>query len=307
MLINDWMHISIFIFFLVYVSIGKGSDFTGTEIPMSSTCGSPVVADWVAEMSAYLKSLGPKQLVAVGDQGSINPAYGYTGDEIAAIPTIDVVTIHFYPKSWGMPDYENWFKTNADFAHNNGKPIIIEEYFPELDFEISTIETWHRSLESLGYAGSLVWSMQALTPTENLPAYLYSVFNTELIAALDTHRTALLGANTINMVNDVNVNINQTGGNDLISDVNIDNDLGVNINQTGGSDLTSNVNIDNGLGVNINQTGGSDMISDVNIDNDLGVNINQSESNNGDFIGQNNVGVDSVIGPAIVESGLTTF
>jgi len=49
-------------------------------------------ASWINTISAYLKNLSPRHLVAAGAQGGINPA-------TLTAPDVDIVDVHYYPPS----------------------------------------------------------------------------------------------------------------------------------------------------------------------------------------------------------------
>ncbi len=112
----------------------------------SDKSGSEVLA-WVHEMSAWVKSLAPNQLVAVGDEGfygdpsdSDYPYSNYEGNrwkDFLHVPTIDYGTVHLYPGSWGETPANGkdpvawgttWINDHLADGHRIGKPVVIEEY-----------------------------------------------------------------------------------------------------------------------------------------------------------------------------------
>ncbi|MEP6561011.1 MAG: cellulase family glycosylhydrolase [Nakamurella sp.] len=119
----------------------------------SDKTGATVLA-WVTEMSAYVKDLAPRQLVAVGDEGfygdPTNPDYPYSNYEgnqwkkFLAVKSIDYGTVHLYPQSWGEyqaakpgTDPETWGTSwiNSHLADGAAlhKPVVIEEYGLQID------------------------------------------------------------------------------------------------------------------------------------------------------------------------------
>jgi mannan endo-1,4-beta-mannosidase len=114
----------------------------------SDKSGVAVLA-WVTEMSAFVKSLAPRQLVAVGDEGfygdPANSDYPYStfeGDtwkSFVALRSVDYGTVHMYPQSWGeSPDAKpgtdpaawgvRWVTDHLRDGRALGKPVVFEEY-----------------------------------------------------------------------------------------------------------------------------------------------------------------------------------
>jgi mannan endo-1,4-beta-mannosidase len=113
----------------------------------SDKTGATVLA-WVREMSALVKRLAPRQLVAVGDEGfygdPTNVDYPYStfeGDrwlEFLRLPAVDYGTFHLYPQGWGETTANNgtdpvqwgttWIATHLADAARLGKPAVLEEY-----------------------------------------------------------------------------------------------------------------------------------------------------------------------------------
>ncbi|RYZ82475.1 MAG: hypothetical protein EOO68_34355, partial [Moraxellaceae bacterium] len=98
---------------------------------------------WTKEMSGHVKSIDPKHLVALGDEGFFNKsghsswAYnGFSGvdwEAILGLPYIDYGTIHMYPGDWGFKDQieawgTQWIKDHIAAAKVIGKPAVLEEY-----------------------------------------------------------------------------------------------------------------------------------------------------------------------------------
>lgn len=150
----------------------------------SDKTGATVQA-WVAEMSAYLKQLAPRQLVAVGDEGfygeSTNSDYPYSdyeGDrwkDFIALPTVDYGTVHLYPQSWGETPSNNgtdpvawgtkWIQDHLADGAAAGKPVVIEEYGLSVDGTVITDEAaraagytaWTSAVLDGGGAGDQFW------------------------------------------------------------------------------------------------------------------------------------------------------
>ena len=138
---------------------------------------------WIAEMSAYIKSLDSKHLVSTGEEGYradgdtscchnnwING--GFKGEDFTkntALPTIDFATIHVYPDHWQItPNEYTWIGPNyiadrAKVAHSFNKPIIMEEYGMENGYmgRDDLLSYLTRIATENDVAGSLVWAVWA--------------------------------------------------------------------------------------------------------------------------------------------------
>ena len=136
---------------------------------------------WIAEMSAYIKSLDGKHLVSTGEEGYradgdtscchnnwING--GFKGEDFTkntALPTIDFATIHVYPDHWQItPNDYTWIGPNyiadrAKVAHSFNKPIIMEEYGMENGYMArdDLLSYLTRIATENDFAGSLVWAV----------------------------------------------------------------------------------------------------------------------------------------------------
>lgn len=142
---------------------------------------------WITEMSAYLKSLAPRQLVAVGDEGfygdPTNFDYPYStfeGDQwkkFVALPGVDYGTAHLYPQSWGenpasKPGTDpiawgvQWITDHIRDGRALGKPVVIEEYgvainaaqgVPDVATRDTAYRTWTQAVHDLGGAGDQFW------------------------------------------------------------------------------------------------------------------------------------------------------
>lgn len=111
--------------------------------PRCSGCDSSVITNWATSISAYIKSLDSKHMVALGDEGWFDNtagvgdgSYAYTGHEgvnwVAnlAIPTLDYGTFHSYPDQWGYTNewVNTWITQHNAIGKGQGKPVVFEEY-----------------------------------------------------------------------------------------------------------------------------------------------------------------------------------
>jgi mannan endo-1,4-beta-mannosidase len=131
---------------------------------------------WADEMSRYVKSLAPHQLVAVGDEGfygdPANADYPYSDYEgnhwkqLVALDAVDYGTVHLYPQHWGdtaAKDPAGWGTTWISDHLRDGarlrKPVVIEEYglnvsagtvVPDEAARTAAYRTWTRTVEEGG-------------------------------------------------------------------------------------------------------------------------------------------------------------
>ncbi|MGI8414978.1 MAG: glycoside hydrolase 5 family protein [Nakamurella sp.] len=151
----------------------------------SDKSGAAVLA-WAAEMSGYVKSLAPRQLVSVGDEGfygdASNDDYPYSNYEgnhwkkLVALPHVDYGTVHLYPGSWGetpsaKPGTDpvawgtKWINDHLDDGARLRKPVVIEEYglqvnahqgIPDVAARDAGYTAWTGAVEARG-AGDQFW------------------------------------------------------------------------------------------------------------------------------------------------------
>ncbi|KAK0706188.1 glycoside hydrolase superfamily [Lasiosphaeria miniovina] len=118
-----------------------GADGTRNLPRSASGCDSAVLGAWIAEMSAYIKSLDANHLVTWGGEGEFNLAGGsadwaYSGkdggdfDREIALASIDFGVFHSYPDWWTKTvEWTNqWIRDHAAAGRRAGKPVVHEEY-----------------------------------------------------------------------------------------------------------------------------------------------------------------------------------
>ncbi|KAK1751035.1 endo-1,4-beta-mannosidase [Echria macrotheca] len=110
------------------------------NLPESPTgCTPSVMSDWIAEMSAHIKSLDPNHLVTWGGEGGFNRLstdWGYNGsdggdfDHELSLPHIDFGVFHSYPDWWdkSVNWTTQWIRDHAAAGRKIGKPVVHEEY-----------------------------------------------------------------------------------------------------------------------------------------------------------------------------------
>ena len=91
-------------------------------------------ADWVADISSYLRTQAPNQLISIGMESSFN--FNGSGDSYAALkalndnPNIDAISAHLYPSSWHMTDQQALDNLDqlAALARELKKPAYLGEF-----------------------------------------------------------------------------------------------------------------------------------------------------------------------------------
>ncbi|GJE97823.1 glycoside hydrolase family 5 protein [Phanerochaete sordida] len=162
---------------------------TGTT---SGTCTTATITNWISEISAYIKSIDPNHLVAVGDEGFFNepgnPSYPYQGGEgidfnvNLNISTIDFGTFHLYPESWGQSANPSsavwgsqWISDHATSQKAANKPVIGEEFGVTSD-QTDVYTAWYNTIVSSGLAGDLIWQAGSHLSTGDTPQDGYAEY-----------------------------------------------------------------------------------------------------------------------------------
>ncbi|CAN9313729.1 unnamed protein product [Alternaria alternata] len=95
---------------------------------------------WVDRISAYIRSLGPKQLISVGLEAKQGEYYF---KRVNNFSTVDYATTHCWVQNWGVYDMYNatdanlvaaqdfardFMKNSSAWAKDIGKPVFLEEF-----------------------------------------------------------------------------------------------------------------------------------------------------------------------------------
>ncbi|KAJ6264069.1 hypothetical protein Dda_0210 [Drechslerella dactyloides] len=152
------------------------------NLPRSPDCSVAKLHAWVAEISAFIKSIDPDHMVSVGSEGAFNhpgdPDWAYNGADgvdfegEATISTVDYGTFHLYPDWWSKtPEWGvQWIKDHAAVGRALNKPVVFEEYgwlTPDKRLEylgqvsnytrLEVIKSWQETSIAERVAGDQYW------------------------------------------------------------------------------------------------------------------------------------------------------
>lgn len=145
--------------------------------PRCPGCDTSVITQWATSVSKHIKSLDPKHLVSLGDEGWFAPPmqapagannYPYQGGEgidfkaNLALPDIDFGTFHMYPEPWKETDEwgNTYIQEHADVAKAAGKPVIMEEYGTTNSDRVTVLQKWQQTLLNSTMAGDTFWQFE---------------------------------------------------------------------------------------------------------------------------------------------------
>src|SRR5204863_6754338 len=86
---------------------------------------------WMDEVGAVVKSLSPDKPVSTGEEGFELAGTNFSLD--AASPSVGLLSIHWYPESWGYTPEDtasagaHWISDHAAVAAAAGKPLMLGE------------------------------------------------------------------------------------------------------------------------------------------------------------------------------------
>jgi mannan endo-1,4-beta-mannosidase len=149
--------------------------------------GCDLLLDWIAEMSAFVKSLDSGHLLAAGDEGFL--------PDILDVADIDFGTYHLYPSAMGRGNEfgDIWIKDHVQSAASAGKPTILEEYGLQSPADRDQwYPRWLESVDRHGGAGDLLWMLGSAEPDVSGFRDAYTVFDVSEVPAIAEHSRAML-------------------------------------------------------------------------------------------------------------------
>ncbi|MDI6783634.1 MAG: CARDB domain-containing protein, partial [bacterium] len=125
--------------------------------------------NWIAEMSAYIKSLDTVHMVSIGSEGLLDARGWYaTGVHYVTqhqITTINFCTFHIYPNgaNWSWSSTRFMMNRYISLGHNStNKPVVMEEYGLSTGFmnygAYSSYQLMLHEIDTAGGAGSNIWT-----------------------------------------------------------------------------------------------------------------------------------------------------
>ena len=147
-----------------------------------SDASGDTLTSWAAQMSRYVSSLAPHQMVAVGDEGFLGrtgdpdfPYSGYDGVDwpaLIALPAVDYGSVHLYPENWGGPSSADpvgwgvaWIKEHRRIAAKARTPMVLGEFgLSDHDIRDDAYRQWTQASGDW-----LVWMLTAQSDTAPTP------------------------------------------------------------------------------------------------------------------------------------------
>lgn len=188
---RDWaLHLVTHVSSITHRSYRDEPAIFGWELGNEPRAGNGVPAAmltaWAADMSAYVKSIDPNHLVAVGDEGFLNGGgehWTYRASEgvdhraLTALPAVDYGTFHLYPETWGTTSSwaDRWIEDHAQIARELDKPDVLEEYGERVardaegriiqgrDRRLSLYRRWNEQVLRAGGSAAMFWLLAGNT------------------------------------------------------------------------------------------------------------------------------------------------
>ncbi|GAA5008767.1 cellulase family glycosylhydrolase [Actinopolymorpha pittospori] len=140
--------------------------------------GQPLAENWIAEMSAYVKSIDVNHLVCVGGEGFYDRSSFVDPARELAIPTVDFGTWHTYPDYHGLTPGQvvDLIHRHSETARKAGKPVLLQEfsYSALHDDQAEALRSWVDAIaQDESSAGWLYWRLVGRVisaPTRDFPA-----------------------------------------------------------------------------------------------------------------------------------------
>lgn len=146
--------------------------------PRSKDKSGNLIREWLAEMSAFVKSLDPNHMAGSGEEGmDISPSfypsydyfynsrkdlfdgsYGVSFQINSLITNLDYASVHLYPESWGFNAEAgvNWLRDHIRISQMNNKPLLIGE-FGSKSKNVSLLNKWLNVIKNSVTSEGMIW------------------------------------------------------------------------------------------------------------------------------------------------------
>lgn len=150
--------------------------------PTSPGCSPATMTSWVDGVSRYIKSVDPRHLVSVGDEGffcddrtntdwTTNCGEGVDTVAFTKLPAIDVMSYHLYPNAWGFnADWAvDYITRHSREAATIGKPVMLGEFgWSDKSTRNTVYQRWTDAVQSSGGTGWLYWILSGIQDDNTL-------------------------------------------------------------------------------------------------------------------------------------------
>ncbi|KAJ7154792.1 glycoside hydrolase [Mycena filopes] len=201
------------------LSIANEPRCGGSSTVASANCTVSTITTWATTISAFIKSIDPNHLVAIGDEGFFNEPgshnfdfvyQGTLGIDFAAnmkISTIDFGTFHTFPpgsrggivRLFRLFHSVQWITDHATIMTSSNKPVIMEEFgIPSFDqtaaARASIYSSWYQTILNNSVTGDLIWQAGSQLTNGPTPDDGYMIFPTDPVYTLMQSHSAALKA-----------------------------------------------------------------------------------------------------------------
>ena len=141
-------------------------------LPTSGSCTNQTIIDWITDSAAYVKSIDPNHLVAVGDEGFFcepgttdyftDCANGVDSKGFSSVAAVDLVGFHLYPDSWGknIAWSQTYITDHLSEATTLVKPLYMGEFgLLSGNAKIAVYNDWTNMIFNGGGSGAMFWDV----------------------------------------------------------------------------------------------------------------------------------------------------
>jgi len=138
--------------------------------PRSNSCTTQTLIAWANEMSSYIKTIDPKHLVSVGDEGfycipgatdwTENCGEGVDTLAFTQLENVDMMSFHLYPDHWGKDAAwgTQWISRHFADARLIDKPAMLGEFgWVEKSTRNPVFKEWTDTVLMTKGSGALYW------------------------------------------------------------------------------------------------------------------------------------------------------